>query len=153
MTTKAYINNAAIAEKLNLFLSDLQVYYQNLRGFHWLVKGPQFYQLHSLFEKFYDEAAEQIDEVAERILMIGGVPLHTFSAYLEYATLSPAANMSDPGKILPVVIGNTEHLLAAARDIAAAAGNAADEGTVALMSDLIAGAEKKLWMLNSLIPG
>lgn len=151
MKTETYISNDSLSGKLNFYLSDLQICYQNLRAFHWLVKGPQFYQLHQLFEEYYDEAAEQIDEVAERILMIGGTPVHTFADYLDNAELRPARDLSDPGEILPVVIANMEHLLKKSRDIASEAGDAGDEGTVALMSDFIAGAEKKLWMLNSLV--
>ena len=62
-------------EKLNKLLSDYQIHYQNLRGFHWNIKGKSFFTLHSVFEKYYDQAAERVDEIAERILMLGGTPL------------------------------------------------------------------------------
>ena len=144
-----YITNEEIEKQLNALLSDYQVYYQNLRAFHWLVQGPQFYQLHERFEEFYDEAAEDIDEIAERILMIGGKPLHTFSDYLEHALLKPQKDLEKPAEIIPVVIANLEDLLVSFREINDTAAEAGDEGTVALMSDFIGKTEKKLWMLNS----
>lgn len=150
MKKEVYINNEELQKKLNVLLSDFQMYYQNLRAFHWLVKGQQFYQLHEKFEEFYDEAAEAIDEIAERILMIGGTPLHTFEDYLKHAGIKAEKGLVKPDDILPKVIDNLEYLLGAFREIAGAAGEADDEGTVALMSDFIGAAEKKLWMLNSL---
>lgn len=146
---KTYISNQEIVKQLNDLLSDYQVYYQNLRAFHWLVVGPQFYQLHERFESFYDEAAEDIDEIAERILMIGGKPLHTFADYLEHASIKPKKDMTRPSEMIPVVIEDLENLLGTFRRIASIAGDADDEGTVALMGDFIGKTEKKLWMLNS----
>lgn len=150
MSSKVYIENKQIEEKLNLLLSDYQMYYQNLRAFHWLVKGNQFYMLHEKFEEFYDQAAEDIDEIAERILMIGGKPLHSFEDYLKHAGIKAEKNLERSSDIIPKVIANIEHLLGSFRDIIEIAGDSGDEGTVALMSDFIGAAEKKLWMLNSL---
>ena len=72
---------------LQELLANLQVYYSNLRGFHWNVKGIEFYGLHAKLEEFYDDTAEKVDEVAERILMLGGVPAHNFSEYLKTSTI------------------------------------------------------------------
>src|SRR5690554_6958370 len=80
-------NNVKLADKLNKLLADYQIYYQNLRGLHWNVKGVKFFMLHEKYEEYYDEAAETIDEIAERILMIGGKPLHSYDAYLQTAEL------------------------------------------------------------------
>ena len=80
-------NNSKLVERLNRLLADYQIFYQNLRGLHWNVKGPQFFMLHEKYEELYNEAAETVDEVAERILMIGGQPLHTFTDYLKTAEL------------------------------------------------------------------
>ena len=150
MKSGVYINDEGLQKKLNLLLSDYQMYYQNLRAFHWLIEGPQFYQLHEKFEEFYDQAAEDIDEIAERILMIGGKPLHSFEDYLKNATIKAEKNLVKSSDILPKVIANIEHLLKACRDVLSSASDAGDEGTVALMSEFIGAAEKKLWMLNSL---
>ena len=67
---------------LQKLLANLQLYYTNLRGFHWNVNGAAFFTAHEKFEEYYDDAADHIDEVAERILMLGGVPAHNFSDYL-----------------------------------------------------------------------
>jgi starvation-inducible DNA-binding protein len=144
------VNNSELQQKLNNLLSDYQLYYQNLRALHWLVKGPRFFQLHEIYEKYYDEAADVVDEIAERILMVGGKPLHTYKSYLDTANIKPVENMSDESEGLQVVINNNEHLLGAFREILDFAGEIDDEGTSALMSDLIGAAEKRLWMLKSM---
>ena len=63
---------------LNGLLSNFQVYYQNLRGLHWNIKGKSFFKLHVKFEEYYTYSQEKIDLIAERILTLGGNPLHTF---------------------------------------------------------------------------
>jgi len=150
MKKVVYIKSTEVQDKLNVLLSDYQIHYQNLRAFHWLVKGPMFYQLHARFEEFYNEAAATVDELAERILMTGGKPLHSFEDYLKTAELKAHKNLSKASDILPVVVAENEHLLASARELLGIAAEAGDEGTVALASELVSGLEKKLWMLNSL---
>ncbi|MFO7939285.1 MAG: DNA starvation/stationary phase protection protein [Bacteroidales bacterium] len=150
MKKEVLINNSELQAKLNNLLSDYQLYYQNLRALHWLVKGPRFFQLHEVYEKYYDEAADVVDEIAERILMIGGKPLHTFQEYLNTSNIKPVEEISDESKGLQVVIDNSEHLLGSFREILDFAGKIDDEGTSALMSDLIGAAEKRLWMLKSM---
>lgn len=54
--------------ELNQLLADYQLFYQNVRGFHWNIKGKDFFELHLKFEEFYDDAVVKIDEIAERIL-------------------------------------------------------------------------------------
>ncbi|NQY07700.1 MAG: DNA starvation/stationary phase protection protein, partial [Flavobacteriaceae bacterium] len=70
-----------IVEELNALLGSFQTYYQNLRGIHWNIKGKQFFELHMKFEELYTDANIKVDEIAERILTLGGVPLHTFEDY------------------------------------------------------------------------
>ena len=64
-------NVQKVTKGLSQLLADLQVYYTNLRGFHWNIKGKNFYVLHKQFEDMYNDAAEKVDEVAERLLMFG----------------------------------------------------------------------------------
>ena len=55
-----------VVKELSVLLADLQVYYSNLRGFHWDVKGHGFFVMHSKYEELYNDAAEKVDEVAVR---------------------------------------------------------------------------------------
>ena len=84
MKTLDYLHldeNAAgkLVQSLQQLLADFQVHYMNLRGFHWNIQGHGFFVLHSKFEEMYDDTAEKVDQIAERILMLGGVPSNKFS--------------------------------------------------------------------------
>lgn len=103
--------NEQMIQGMNEFLADLQVFYQNLRGFHWNVKGSLFFVLHAKFEEYYNETAETVDEVAERILMVGGQPLHAFSNYLEVAELTEVTNVHDGKEAVEIVINQSNVLL------------------------------------------
>ena len=69
-----------LTEILNKLLADYEIFYQNLRGFHWNIKGREFFELHVKFEELYNEAFIKIDEIAERILTLEGIPMHTYTA-------------------------------------------------------------------------
>ena len=152
MNTISYIQlNAAKAKKvaasLQQLLADFQIYYTNLRGFHWNVKGEAFFALHSKFEELYDDAAEKVDEIAERILMLGGTPENRFSAYLKLAKIEEIGAVSDAKTIISKILDNIKVLIAEERSILEQASDAGDESTVALMSDYLREQEKLVWML------
>lgn len=142
-------NSDQIIDVLNVLLADHQIYYQNLRAFHWLIIGKNFFQLHEKFEELYNDAAENIDELAERILMLGGIPLHTYEKYLESATLSSISNVRDGNESLKILQENMLHLLKKARELFKLATGKDDEGTVAMMGELISQYEKHLWIFSA----
>lgn len=138
-----------LTTSLNQLLADFQIYYQNLRGFHWNITGKQFFELHLKFEELYVEALTRIDEIAERILTISGRPLHSFSAYVEASEVDEVKDCSDGDDAMQHVIDQIQILLKQERHILNVASIAGDEGTVALMSDYIKTQEKQLWMFTS----
>jgi starvation-inducible DNA-binding protein len=138
-----------LADELNVLLANYQLYYQNLRGFHWNIKGPAFFELHLKFEELYDDAVLKIDEIAERILTLGATPLHTYSAYLKHSTIKEAANVSDGEGTVSTTLSNLKTLLEIERRILDMSGEAGDEGTHSLMSDYITQQEKTVWMLSA----
>ena len=130
-------------KSLNQLLANYQVFYQNLRGMHWNIKGKDFFELHLKFEELYDDAIIKIDEIAERILTLEGEPFHTFSDYLEEKNITKGIDGVE------IIIQNFSEIIINEREILRLAGEAEDEGTISLMSDYISQTEKTLWMLNS----
>lgn len=143
--------NQNVVEKLNKLLADYQIFYQNLRGFHWNIKGHLFFGLHAKFEEYYNGAADVIDEIAERILMLGGQPLHSFDEYLKTAALEPVKDVSDAKTSVKSVLESDKYFLKSFNEILKEAGKNGDEGTVALMSDWIGETEKRIWMLSAFL--
>ncbi|MFB9058141.1 Dps family protein [Mariniflexile ostreae] len=135
--------------ELNILLADYEIFYQNLRGFHWNIKGENFFELHNKFEELYNDAFSKIDEIAERILTLEGEPLHTYTDYLKTTEIVEEKNIIDGKKCVEIVVKNFSTLIRKERLILSLAADADDEGTVSLMSDYISETEKTLWMLNS----
>lgn len=138
-----------LSQKLNVLLANYQLFYQNLRGFHWNIQGKEFFELHLKFEEFYDDAVIKIDEIAERILTLDHEPLHTFSDYLQTSEIDEEKGITNGVKGLEIIVKNLSVLILKEREILSLAAEADDEGTVSLMSDYISETEKTLWMLNS----
>lgn len=84
MTTE----NKEIISALNVLLASVQVHFQNIHAMHWSITGHHFFPLHKEFEGMYEQAVEMGDDIAERILTIGGQPLDTFSAYLKFSQIA-----------------------------------------------------------------
>lgn len=141
----------AVSEQLNQLLADYQIYYQNLRTLHWYAQGRTFFALHGKFEEYYNEASEVVDELAERILMLGGKPTHSFAQYVQSSRLKETEAISDGTTAVNVVLANSEQLLNAVKETFNVAGDAGDEGTLALLSGLIGSTEKRIWMLKSFL--
>jgi len=138
-----------LSKKLNQLLADYQVFYQNVRGLHWNIKGKEFFELHLKFEEFYNDAVIKIDEIAERILTLEGEPFHTFSDYLINSKIKEEKSVTNGIEGIEIVVKNFSKIITLEREILSLAGDADDEGTASLMSDYISETEKTLWMLNS----
>ena len=132
---------------LQQLLADYQVYYANLRGYHWNVTGHGFFALHGKLEEWYDDAADKVDEIAERILTLGGVPENRPGEYVKKAGIPSVGGVSDSDTIVKNVLGDLGKLIASERELKTLADQAGDEGTAALLSDYIRSQEKKVWML------
>lgn len=139
----------AIVVDLNTLLSNFQVYYQNLRGIHWNIRGKRFFDLHVKFEELYNDAQIKIDLVAERVLTIGGTPLHRFEDYIKNNQLTVGHNVSNDEKAVQLVVESITGLLKIERTILEKSAEISDEGTNSMMSDFIAEQEKTVWMMNA----
>lgn len=134
---------------LQKLLANLQLYYTNLRGYHWNVKGVTFFGAHEKYEEYYDDTADKVDEVAERILMLGGTPAHNFSDYLKTADIKETGVVSDSKEIAKQLLDQLKVLLAQEREVLEVASDADDEGTIDLMTGFITDQEKIVWMLTA----
>jgi len=138
-----------LASDLNALLANFQLYYQNLRGIHWNIKGRAFFDLHVKFEELYNDANIKVDEIAERVLTLGETPLHTFEDYSSLAKVPIGKNISEDQKAVELIVDSLTELLKIERDILNKSGDVNDEGTNAMMSDFISQQEKTVWMMKA----
>ncbi|MGE4288074.1 MAG: Dps family protein [Salinivirgaceae bacterium] len=142
---------AKMIEMLNAYLSNVQISYMNVRGYHWNIVGKQFFQLHEKFEELYNGLNEMADEIAERILMLEGKPVHSFSKYIKLASITEKENVTSAEATVKEVISETKVLLNQEREIVKLAAENGDDGTVNLVSGFIDAQEKMIWMYNALL--
>ncbi|MGE5317876.1 MAG: Dps family protein [Chloroflexota bacterium] len=140
-----------LIDKLNDLLANYQVFYQNTRGFHWNIKGEKFFELHVKFEELYTDQQLKIDEIAERVLTLGGTPIHSFEGYLQISKIQPVENESNGPTCVEHILDAFATLLVKEREILKLSAELNDEGTNALMSDYIREKEKLVWMYSSFL--
>ena len=138
-----------LQKDLNNLLANFQIYYQNLRGIHWNIRGKGFFDLHAKFEELYNDAQLKVDMIAERILTLGGTPLHTFEDYTQVAKVPVGKNISRDEDAVSLVVSSLTELLKMERVLLNKSGDFDDEGTNAMMSDFIKEQEKTVWMMKA----
>lgn len=141
-----------IVKDLNTLLSNLNVFYRKLQNYHWNIIGKDFFVIHSKLEEYYDKINEQIDEIAEHILMINGEPLGTMKDYLENTSIQEAKNEKVKDNVVfETIIKDYGVLLQNVTDIKKKADEQADYLTSSLMDDYISDYSKILWMLKQMM--
>jgi starvation-inducible DNA-binding protein len=143
--------NQNVVDGLNGLLADATIFYQKLRHYHWNVEGRHFFELHVKFEELYTRWAVTIDEIAERILMVDGTPLHTLKSMLNAAQLTEDESMPAAPQMVEAIAADLRTLHGRAGNILDMAEDADDRGTVNLMDAMRDAMEKDLWMLRTWI--
>ncbi len=142
--------SAKTAEALNHYLADLQILYAKLHAYHWNLEGPMFFPLHEKLQEIYEAVAESIDEIAERILMIGHRPLTKLGDYQKHAKIKEAESEKvGDDQTVRELLGDHQHLIKSIRGIIETAGEIGDEGTVDLVTGELRAHEKTVWMLSA----
>ena len=140
---------------LNNVLADGNVLYIKLRKFHWNLDGDNFMELHKLFEEQYEDVAEAIDEVAERIATLGGTAIGTTSEFSKLSQLK-----ENPGKV-PTNQEMLKELVADHETIVKSLRKALDDcdekygdaGTSDFLTGLMQEHEKMAWKLRKYFKG
>ncbi len=138
-----------IETKLNKQLANWSVLYVKLHQFHWYVTGSDFFTLHEKFEEFYTESGTFVDEIAERILTIGGKPLATMKEYLEVTCIEEGCCKTGGKDMVETLIKDYELLIKDSREIISACEDKHDEETADLFRGKISELEKTIWMLKA----
>lgn len=143
------------SEELAHLLSDLlgnySIFYQNVRGYHWNIRGEKFFELHAKFEELYNDLQLKIDEVAERILTLGHVPDHRYTNYLQSAEITESKEVHDGYRAVDNILSSFKTLLTKQRRLLSLSDEIDDEGTNAQMSDYIREQEKLVWMYSAFL--
>ena len=136
---------------LNALLSSYHLFYINVRGYHWNVKGEHFFFLHTKFDELYTELQLQIDEIAERILTLGGTALHAYSDFAERSGIKEDKGVFDGRACVLGVVKGLQTLIEEQRAVIEIAESASDQGTADIVTGYIQAQEKEIWMYNAFL--
>ncbi len=143
-------NRQAVVELLEAVLADAHVLYMKTRKYHWNVQGPRFWMLHQLFEEQYTLMAQAIDEVAERIQMLGHEAIGTLAEMLERTQLEEQPGKNPPAQeMVADLLADHETIIRALREAAEQAEEHEDMGTNDFLIGLMQAHEKMAWMLRA----
>jgi len=143
---------AALVHSLNGLLADLFTLYLKTKNFHWHVKGPQFRDLHLLFDEQATAIFGLTDIVAERIRKNGGAALTGIGAIASLSRIADEARSDLPAaEMIAQLRDDNGKLVEAIREVKAAAGAAGDNATEGFADDWTDQAETRVWFLSSLL--
>lgn len=138
-----------LVSNLNQLLADLNVLYRKVQNYHWNIKGKEFFQLHAKLEEYYDYINEQVDEVAEKILMIGGQPLGRLKDYLEISKIQEAENVKiSAADVLDSIEKDFKYIKDEIVALKVEADNENNYEVSALADELASGYSKAIWMIS-----
>ena len=140
-----------IAQVLNDLLANYSVHYQKLRNYHWNVKGSDFFDLHERFEQQYNEARENIDEIAERIRVFSKTPLSTLKEYIETSEIKETGADLPSDLMVREVLSDFRILLEYMFSVVDVAIDQGDSGTEEMVKKFIHDIEKHHWMLTAFL--
>jgi starvation-inducible DNA-binding protein len=137
---------------LNQILSNEFVVYVQTLNYHWNLIGPQFNDYHKLFDDQYGQLFKFIDELAERVRMVGGIAHGTMAAFIQHATLKEdGGDIPTPRQMVKNLLAQHEEVIKKLRGgVNETAQDNRDMGTSNLLTMLLEKHEKMAWMLRSL---
>ncbi len=139
-----------IAEGLKNLLADSYTLYLQTHNFHWNVTGPQFRELHLMFEEHYTELAVAVDDIAERIRTLDVAAPGTYKAFAELSSIKEVQGVPTADEMVDILTHGHEQVVKTCRNTLKLAQHAADESSTALISDRMRIHEKTAWMLRAL---
>lgn len=134
---------------MNELLGSLVVFYHKLQSYHWYVTGHDFFTIHAQLESYYDEVNEEIDEVAETLLQVGGKPVSRMSEFLELSKIQEdSGTYISAEELMGKVLEDYRLLTELTAGIKASADEEKNYLVSAKMDDLLASFRKAVWMIS-----
>ncbi|RNF38281.1 Dps family protein [Planococcus salinus] len=138
-------------QELNVQVASWSVIYTKLHNFHWYVKGPSFFTLHTKFEELYNEATLHMDEIAERLLALGGKPVATMKEQLEISVVEEATSSESAEEMVDTLVADYDKIMASLKKGMELAAEDGDDMTEDILNAITQSLEKHSWMLSAFL--
>ena len=135
--------------QLNDLVATWSVLYTKLHNYHWYVSGPSFFTLHAKFEELYNETTLMLDEIAERILALGGKPVATMKEHLELSLIDEASGKESAEEMVQAVINDFGVIMEALNKAMETAAEQGDDRTEDILNAKFQSLEQHSWMLSA----
>lgn len=142
-----------VAGELTKVLADSFAVYLKTHGYHWNVRGPEFFSFHNLLEQQYRDIWAALDDIAERIRAVGVLAPQSFSGFGNLTSIKDGDPEKEATAMLKELMQDHETLIATARKALQVAGEAGDEASADLITQRLGAHEKFAWMLRSTLGG
>ena len=143
------VSREEIAHGLKKLLADSYTLYLQTHNFHWNVTGPQFRELHLMFEEHYTELALAVDEIAERIRTLGFAAPATYRAFAELSSVKEVDGVPEATEMVNILMQAHETVVRTSREVLKIAQGVDDESSASLIGDRMRVHEKTAWMLRA----
>lgn len=143
--------SAELNQELNNQVAMWSVMYTKLHNFHWYVKGRSFFTLHEKFEELYNEASQNLDEIAERLLALGGQPVATMQEQLELSAVKEATKTETAEQMVDTLLSDFDTIMASLKRAREISGDIGDDMTQDMLNAVHQSLEKHAWMLAAFL--
>lgn len=140
-----------LIKEMNTQVSSWSVLYTKLHNYHWYVKGHQFFTLHTKFEELYGEATAHMDEIAERILTLGGNPVATLKEHLAQSVVKEASGNEKADDMVRTIATDYGEIMKSLKKGMEHAAEIGDDMTEDVLNTIYQNIEKHQWMLNAFL--
>lgn len=144
-------NRQMVADSLSKFLASTYTLYLKTQNFHWNVTGTDFYQLHLLFEKQYEDLGNATDGIAERIRALGFRAPASFAEYLKLSAIQEEPKIIKAQDMINQLFADQQLMAREGRAVVDVAEQNNDAATADMITGRIEEHEKNAWMLRSLL--
>lgn len=134
---------------LSVIVANAAVFYYKLHNYHWFVTGKQFFTLHTKFEELYDHWTGLMDDVAERLLTVGGKPPATLAQALKDATIQEETGKPSPAEMVDSILRDMKSQMKVMKEAIELGEKSGDRGTVNVLDGFCDEIEKTVWMLEA----
>jgi len=134
---------------LSAFLANTYVLYLKTQNFHWNVTGPLFQTLHKLFEKQYEDLAEAVDTIAERLRALSTKAPGSMRDFLQLTSLKESSGQLTAEEMLAELVHDHKKISQELHGMISQATSTGDEGSADLMIQRLRVHDKAAWMLES----
>ena len=144
---------AGVSAELTKVLADSFAVYLKTHGYHWNVRGPEFFAIHNLLEQQYRDIWEALDEIAERIRALGEFAPQGYATFANLTSIKDGDPELAAADMLKELMRDHETVIATCRAALKVADDDGDDVSVDLLTQRLAAHEKFAWMLRSTLGG